>query len=125
MLRYSYIKAEKSKKTYHTNNEFRCRQIIRSAKSRSKKMGFPSDLDEDELSQQMLTGRCAVTGVPFLFDKIRGPFTPSLDRIDPSKGYTKDNVRLVSWIFNRIRSDYEEEDVLRFIEALRNMPKAA
>jgi hypothetical protein len=43
--------------------------------------------------------KCEITGIPFTWD-VRGPTTLSIDRIDPTKGYTKDNVRFVCWWIN-------------------------
>ena len=37
--------------------------------------------------------------------KGRLPFGPSIDRIDPSRGYEPDNCRLVVWRFNSLRGD--------------------
>ena len=34
----------------------------------------------------------------------RSDATPTLDRIDPTKGYTKDNVRVISWKANRLKN---------------------
>lgn len=31
--------------------------------------------------------------------------TATVDRIDPAKGYTKDNVRIISWRANRLKSN--------------------
>lgn len=46
------------------------------------------------------------------------PFAPSLDRIQPSKGYTKENVRLVCFAVNRARSDWGDEVLLKIARAL-------
>ena len=45
-------------------------------------------------------GRCAVSGLEFSnaavgMGRARHPFMPSLDQIEPAKGYTAENVRLV------------------------------
>ena len=50
-------------------------------------------------------GRCAISGLPFNSVSVgrgraRHPFAPSLDRIDPNKGNTPDNVRLVCAVAN-------------------------
>ena len=43
---------------------------------------------------------------------------PSIDRIDNSQGYTKNNCRVVSVIYNKAKSDYKDEDVLKMARAL-------
>lgn len=43
--------------------------------------------------------KCEITGHPFEWVG-RSPYGLSMDRIDPNKGYTKDNVRLVCWWIN-------------------------
>lgn len=55
--------------------------------------------------------RCSVTGHPFDLTAARGrsPFTPSLDRIDSSRGYLPGNVRLVVSIANLAMSTWGEE----------------
>ena len=48
--------------------------------------------------------RCSVSGAPFSFSTYgnteKRPFAPSIDRTDSSKGYTKDNCRMVCAITN-------------------------
>lgn len=49
---------------------------------------------------------CAVRLVPLKCGEgIRGPESPSLDRIDPDRGYTPDNVRVISDAANRWKGD--------------------
>ena len=43
--------------------------------------------------------RCSLTGIAFTWG-VKDPTTLSIDRIDPSKGYTKENVRFVCWWVN-------------------------
>jgi hypothetical protein len=40
--------------------------------------------------------------------------SPSIDRIDSTKGYTKDNVQIISWKANRIKgyASVEELEIL-------------
>lgn len=61
-----------------------------------------SELNFDELLKRAETNNwcCEITGIPFVFDTPRHPRTLSIDRIDPNKGYTNDNVRLICWWLN-------------------------
>lgn len=82
------------------------------AKSRGKLKSMPFDLDMEwalaEAKKQKY--RCAITGIVFFEQKKTGskcdPFAPSFDRIDPSKGYTKDNVRIVVFAVNAMMMDW-------------------
>jgi hypothetical protein len=62
--------------------------------------------------------RCAITKKKLEFTrggthfggKWCNPLSCSIDRIDNSKGYTKDNVQLVTWACNRARGNLSVED---------------
>lgn len=64
------------------------RMIIKGVKSNTKL----SKLFTDKIIQQK--GRCAWTGIPFVY-KSRHKFAPSPDRIDDTKSYNYDNVRII------------------------------
>ena len=44
----------------------------------------------------------------------RHPFRPSIDRVDNSRGYTLDNIRIVWYIENICRNKFSDEDVAEF-----------
>lgn len=39
--------------------------------------------------------------------------TPTLDCIDPSKGYVRGNIEVVSWRFNKLKSDLTPDEMRR------------
>lgn len=43
---------------------------------------------------------------------------PSLDRIDNSKGYTPDNIRIVAWIINHSRGELTTEEFIDMCKAV-------
>lgn len=54
-------------------------------------------------------GRCEVSGMPFYFgSEPRHPQQPSIDRIDSTRGYEPDNVRLVCLAVNYCMSQWGE-----------------
>lgn len=68
-------------------------------------------------------GRCAVSGLPFRADVIgngraKRPFAPSLDRIDPARGYQPDNVRLVCVIANFAMNAWGQEPLRELAAAI-------
>lgn len=101
--------------------------LFRGAKQRAKKSGVAFDLD-DAWGRQRWTGKCELTGMDFSPpEKRKGSklknLSPSIDRIEASGGYTKDNCRFVLWAVNSFKSDSPDADMYRIAEALiANMP---
>jgi hypothetical protein len=60
--------------------------------------------------------RCAYTNQPF--DQNHKLLKMSIDRIDSSKGYTKDNIQIVHWGINRMKMDLSQQDFLHFIQLI-------
>ncbi len=85
--------------------------IARSAKLRARKNGLAYDIDAAFLGEllQKQRGRCALSRVPLTFTKSAGhvPTNASIDRIDPRKGYLRDNVQLVAHQVNTMKSNLE------------------
>jgi len=94
--------------------------IYRSSKKRAKASGLEHTLTENEFMDKFSEseGKCVVSGLFFSGGKSEQwrvrPFFPSLDRIESTKGYTKDNVRFVSTAVNLALSDWGD-DVLKTI----------
>jgi hypothetical protein len=83
------------------------RDAVNAANSRNKKMGFFEELTLSDLIclWNACKGKCSVSGLDFSFvrlgnGKAQRPFAPSLDRIDPAKPYTRNNVRIVLQVAN-------------------------
>ena len=60
------------------------------------------------------TTHCALTGLPFVRAGSRlgsapHPQSPSLDRLDPNKGYTEENTRVISFFANVAKSSWPDE----------------
>lgn len=90
------------------------------ARRRAVKRGLEFDL---EISDIIIPEICPVLGIPLFRGyaegkRTPGPNSPSLDRFDSTKGYTKGNVKVISWQANRIKSDAtarELELVLNYV----------
>jgi hypothetical protein len=99
-------------------------QLLHGAKTRASKKGFDFDIDAEFLTEMLTDSgyKCAVTGIEMnLFSSGRkkaNPFKCSLDRIDSSKGYTKDNVRFVCWAVNQMKADRTDEEFKFWIDTL-------
>lgn len=59
---------------------------------------------------------CPVLGLPLYRNsggRAQGPNSPTVDRVDPDKGYVKGNVRVISARANAIKSNATPEELLR------------
>lgn len=65
-----------------------------------------------ELKDLMVPDVCPVLGIPIYIGggMANRANSPSVDRIDNLKGYTKDNIRIVSHRANRLKSDMTLEE---------------
>ena len=80
-----------------------------SCKSGAKKRSLEFTLKEEDI---VIPDVCPVLGIPlFLAGGKRTDNSPSVDRVDSSKGYTKDNVRVISWRANKLKQDASLEEV--------------
>lgn len=64
---------------------------------------------EIEVSDIVIPSVCPVLGIPLFFTQGRRNATdntPSIDRIDNSVGYTRENIRIVSHRVNSLKRDY-------------------
>ena len=66
-------------------------------------------------------GSCAVTGMKMIFVKTpKCPARPSVDRIDRSKGYHLDNIRLVWLWINMARNVWSDKQLIACAKVLAN-----
>ena len=98
------------------------------AKNRAQTKQLSFDIDKQYLWKlwEENDGCCALTGQRFDLTKWgnRGqvsPQAPSLDRIKPSLGYTKGNVRLITYHMNISLSDFGVEEFERLIAAYKEV----
>jgi len=90
----------------------RLKRMIYLSKAHAKIKNIEFDIDYEWLKNNV-PDKCPKCGIDFGYDmRIKmNPFAPSIDRIDPKKGYTKDNCQIVSWIYNCGKNSYEEKDL--------------
>ena len=87
---------------------------VQAARARAKSRGLEFDLNLWDLEVPEL---CPALGIPL--DGRDLQHTPSLDRMDSSKGYTKDNVRVISFRANSIKQDATAEELQRVADYAR------
>jgi hypothetical protein len=100
--------------TYAQNNKERC--LFLSLRNRAKARGLPFNLEESDIH---LVDKCPVFDVPLVHGigtGTRSRYAHSIDRIDPTKGYVKDNIQVLSVKANIMKSDATPEELLKFAD---------
>ncbi len=93
--------------------EYRASTLLNGAKERAKKKNIPFNLTKDWIIEKLTFGICEATGNKFYIKKYSKrdayeqihPNSPSLDQINPSQGYTMDNVQVVCDQYNKAKND--------------------
>lgn len=103
------------------------RRYLKSAKNRKNKIQN-IDITLEDLKEvwEKQNGICPYSKInlllaptTFTIKFTENPFFyASLDRIDSSKGYTKDNIEFVSMGINFLKNHYSKEQVISFIQEL-------
>ena len=120
-----YIKKHQAKSTqklkiWRHNNPARC--LHSNIKSRAKRTGIEFTLDWQDIDIPII---CPVLGVPILTGTNEGmktgpsPNSPSVDRIDNTKGYIKGNIQVISHKANTMKNSASPEQLIRFANWIR------
>lgn len=101
-------------------------------KARSRINGYPhgQELKKFDITVELLLelwesqkGKCAITGVKMELPKTtysprNSPSCASLDRIDTSKGYMKDNVEFICQFVNLGKNNYSKNQIQKFFDQI-------
>ena len=83
-------------------------RMFHQAKQRAAVRGLDFDLERDDV---VVPSTCPVLGIELRVGNSNfKDHSPSLDRIDSSKGYVRGNVEVISWRANRLKSDGTLDD---------------
>lgn len=94
------------------------------ARQRAKKAGIEFTITFGDIPP--IGERCPIFNRPFERPESgRGPYTPSLDRIDPTKGYIPGNVWFISDRANRVKNNGTAEEHEMIAQAMRRMIRDA
>jgi hypothetical protein len=113
------------KKQYKKNNPVtgQTNDMFLAARKRAKEKGLPFDIDL-EYVRSLVVSHCPVFGMHLEWSACRGkgkggiPSSPSLDRIDPTKGYVKGNVWIISHKANTFKSYATHEELKILTDAV-------
>ena len=108
-------------KTTHGMTGTKELELLYSAKHRSKKAGIPFSLKVTDI---VIPKKCPVLGIEiWTAPGIKTDHSPSLDRIDNTKGYIPSNVWVISWRANALKRDGTLEELEMLVKALRKKLK--
>jgi hypothetical protein len=97
------------------------RQMRDQAKIRSQRRGIPFSLEVDDL---VIPDKCPVLGIQLrVSERVHDDSSPSLDRIDPSKGYVKGNVAVISYRANTIKNNSTTDELRKIIRYMNRHSK--
>lgn len=89
--------------------------LFSGVKARAKRQNLEFDLEVEDI---IIPSTCPILGLKLERTLKRSDLTPTVDRINPLKGYTKDNIVICSWRANKLKSDgtFDEIDAIhRFL----------
>lgn len=84
-------------------------KILQRTKSRAKLRGLDFNLTEEDI---VIPDRCPILLTPFEYGS--NDTAPSIDRIDPSLGYVRGNIEIISNKANRMKSDATYDELILF-----------
>lgn len=88
--------------------------MLRGSKYRAKKENIPFDLTLEDIPA--IPTHCPILGIELETAGDDRDKSPSLDKIIPELGYTKNNIRIVSQRYNRLKNNmtlYEAECIVK------------
>jgi len=95
---------------YQKENTSLEQAMLNRSKSRAKRKAFEHNIELDDIS---IPNNCPLLGIPlFKGEDSVQENSPTLDRIDSSKGYIKGNVWVISYKANTIKSNATPEELL-------------
>lgn len=94
--------------------QYPIRYLFNQAKYRAKIKGIEFSIELEDL---IIPEKCPIMNIPLFFTKgERTVNSISLDRKDNSKGYTKENTRIISWLANGRKGDLSIEQIKRLYD---------
>tara|TARA_R100000315_G_C5233914_1_gene145005 strand:- start:1823 stop:2689 length:867 start_codon:yes stop_codon:yes gene_type:complete len=91
-----------------TKKDYQKRMFL-AARGRAKSKGLPFTLNEEDV---VIPDKCPVFGIDIDVGAAKyAPNIPSIDRVVPELGYTKENIRIVCYRANRLKNNASFEEL--------------
>ena len=113
----SYTRCKKCKSNIHNCPNSMSEKLYKHSKKSAKSRNLEYELDQDYIEELLIkqNSRCLYTGIEFLNNHKDKNTYPTIDRIDPSKGYIKGNICICTWAVNIIKSTFTTEQFKNII----------
>lgn len=107
---------ENQRRKVENTIEGRAMYLRNCCKQRAKVRNMEFNLSKEVIIEKLRYGRCEVTGIVFQLGTLsNNPYSPSIDRVDNTGGYTDDNIQLVCAMYNFCKNEYTDDQVKEFI----------
>ena len=94
-------------------------QMLADASKRARGKGIPFDITVEDI---FIPEFCPVLGIPIIKNNNKtSPNSPSLDRIDNTKGYVKGNVCVISWRANKLKGESTIDEMKMIMTYMKRM----
>ncbi len=87
--------------------------IWEQTRSRAKQYQLDFNITPEDI---VIPTHCPIFGIPLIKSMIRTENTPSIDRIDPTHGYIKGNIQIISMRANRLKSNMTLSEIKALYE---------
>ena len=101
------------------------RRSITETKKRAKRRGIQFEITKEYIDHLTFINpeRCSLSGIQFKLrakNFTRNPYAPSIDRIDNTRGYTPENIRIVAYCINNAMNEWGEGILKEITTAYKN-----
>ena len=99
---------------------YRLQMLLNASKQRASKYNREHTITLDDIKNKYpVDGKCPVFGIELQFNSTGfRDNSPSIDRIDSLKGYTVDNIQIISWKANSIKRNASLEELTLLVNYL-------
>lgn len=116
----SVKQAERIRKHYSRRNKSNwAYNLFDKARKRARKKGIPFNIVVDDI---IIGEKCPILNIPYeIGDGVVCNASPSLDRIDPAKGYIRGNIQVLSYRANVLKSNATIDEIELILTHLKNI----
>ena len=91
-------------------------RMFRASRNRATRLGLVFAITLEDVEAAIPSDmRCPIFGFRMLLDR-EPDEAPSIDRIEPERGYVKDNIQIISGRANRLKADAYPEELRRIAD---------